>query len=229
MTRRFYAAATAAKQEDGHAILLDGRPVRTPAKAPLRLPSANLAAAIAAEWAAQGETVRPESMPLTGLANAAIDLVLPDPAAFAAPLAQYGESDLLYYRGEDPALVARQAEQWNPILAWAERRYGVEFTIVQGIMFAPQPVETLARLNEALAALSPFRLAAMAPFVTIGGSLVCALALESNAFAPEALWSAVNLDELWQEERWGPDTEAIAVRERRAADWSSAARFLSLL
>lgn len=224
--KRFYASAEA---RDG-AILLDGRPVRTPARAPLVVPMPALAEAIATEWAAQGETIDPRAMPLTGLANAAIDRVAPDPAAFAAPLAAYSESDLLCYRADlPPALAAAEAEAWDPLLDWARARYDVHFTVVAGVIHAPQPPATVARLGEALRARDPFALAAMNPLVTIGGSLVVALALAEGAIAAEPAFALTHLDELWQAERWGEDAEATKAREARRADFLAAARFLALL
>ena len=146
--KRFYKEATVGEE---NRILLDGRPVRTPGRAPLALPNAPLAEAIAEEWNAQGETIDPLAMRLTGLANAAIDRIAPDPAGFAAGLAAYGESDLLCYRAEGPApLVARQAASWDPILAWARARYDVAFEIVSGILHKKQPAETVGRLAAAV-------------------------------------------------------------------------------
>lgn len=228
--KRFWKEAAAVAQDGGWGIALDGRPVRTPARAPLVVESAALAGAIAAEWQAQGETIDPGSMPLTGLANAAIDLAAPDPAAFAAPIAAYAESDLLCYRDDrDAALQAEQAGAWNPLLAWAEARYGVEFALAQGVLPIDQPAATVAALQAALRAHDPFRLAALAPLVTIGGSLVAGLALAEEAFEAAPLWDAIALDELYQERRWGADSEAQKARARREADWHNAARFLALL
>ena len=227
--KRFYKAVTHAPAEQGFAILLDGRSIRTPKKEALIVPTAPLAAAIAAEWDAQDEDILPATMPLTGMANAAIDLIAPDIAAFAAPLAAYGETDLLCYRAPEADLAAIEAEVWNPILAWAETRHGVEFTLVNGIMHQPQPPATLAALSSALAAYDPFRLAALSPLITIGGSLVVALALVERAFDSEQLWQAVTLDEVWQENRWGADEEALKARANKHVEWQAATRFLALL
>ena len=217
-------------QDGGWSIALDGRPVRTPARAPLVVASEALAQAIAVEWQAQNETIDPASMPLTGLANAAIDLAAPDPAAFAAPIAAYAQSDLFCYRDDrDAALQAEQAGVWNPLLAWAEGRYGVEFVLAQGVLPVDQPAATVAALQAAVHAHDPFRLAALAPLVTIGGSLVAGLALAEQAFEAAPLWNAVALDEHYQERRWGADSEAQKARARRETDWHNAARFLSLL
>ena len=227
--KRFYTSATTAPVDNGHAILLDGRPIKTPKRAALVVPTLTLAEAVAAEWDAQTDAIRPETMPLTGMGNAAIDLIAPDPVAFAMPLAAYAESDLLCYRAEDKELAALEAAEWNPILAWAEARYGVEFALATGIVHVAQPDETLAALRQALLAFDPFRLAALSPLITIGGSLVVALALAENAFDGEALWAAVNCDELWQEQRWGADDEAIAARAAKQREWDAAVRFLGLL
>lgn len=225
--KRFYKAATAG--EDG-AILLDGRPVRTPGRAPLIVPRASLAEAIAAEWTAQGEEIDPRAMPLTGLANAAIDRVAPDAAAFAKPLALHAETDLLCYRAEEPPeLIAAEAAAWDPLLAWARRRYDVHFEVVRGIVHRPQPEATIARLGEALAARDMFALAAMNPLVTIGGSLVAALALAEDAIAAAAAFDATHVDELWQARRWGEDVLATTARAARRRDFLAAAEFLGLL
>ena len=225
--KRFYKAATVG---EGNAILLDGRPVRTPGRAPLALPTASLADAIADEWNAQGETIDPRSMPLTGLANAAIDRIGPARDAFAEGLAAYGESDLLCYRAEGPApLVARQAELWDPVLRWAQDRYDIAFAVTAGIVHRPQPPETVARLAAAVGARDPFELAGLSPLVTVSGSLVIALALAEGALALDAAWGAAALDELWQTEQWGEDAEAAKALAGRRADFAAAARFLSLL
>ena len=225
--KRFYDEV--ALGDDG-GVLLDGRPVRTPARAPLALPNAALGAAIAAEWRAQGDRVDPRTMPLTGLANAAIDRVAADPPGFAAGLARYAENDLLCYRAEGPAsLVARQAAAWDPPLAWARARYDVAFAITAGIVHVAQPPETVARLAEAIAARDAFALAGVSPLVTITGSLVLGLALAEGGLGREAAWEAAVLDELWQEEQWGADALALAARAHRRADYDAAARFLALL
>lgn len=228
--KRFWKTAEAVAQSGGWGIALDGRPVRTPARAPLLVPAETLARAMADEWRAQGDTIDPAAMPLTGVANAAIDLATPDPAAFAAPIAAYAASDLLCYRDDrDSALQAEQAAMWNPLLAWAEGRHGIEFALTQGVLPVDQPDATIATLKGAVLALDPFRLAALAPLVTIGGSLVAGLALSEGAYDADTLWQAVSLDELYQERRWGADGEAQAMRARREADWHNAARFLELL
>jgi chaperone required for assembly of F1-ATPase len=228
--KRFYRQATTRAAEDGFEILLDDRPVKTPVRQPLMIPSERLARAIAAEWNDQGDKVDPRSMPLTGLANAAIDRVAPDAAAFAASLARYGESDLLCYRADNPAaLVSRQVETWDPLLAWGRRRFDVDFEIACGIMHRPQPQPTIDRLAKAVASRSPFELAALAPLVTISGSLLIALALAEGEIDLAAAWSAATLDEAWQAEKWGQDAEAAAALEARRRDFKAAERFLRLL
>ena len=225
--RRFYADVAVG---DGGGILLDGRPVRTPARLPLLLPTAALAEAAAAEWRAQGETIDPRTMPMTGLANAASDRVTPDPAAFAAPLAAYAETDLLCYRAEaPPALIAAQAEAWDPLLAWARQRYDVHVVVTAGVVHVAQPPATIARLSESLRARDAFALAAFAPLVTIGGSLIVALALAEDAIDADAAFDITHLDELWQARHWGEDALALRTREARRTDFQAAARFLSLL
>jgi chaperone required for assembly of F1-ATPase len=225
--RRFYERA---EVDADNRILLDGRPVKTPGRRDLAPPSAALAEAIADEWNAQDQRIDPRSMPLTGLANAAIDRVAPDSAAFARGLAAYGESDLLYYRAEGPAgLVARQAELWDPILAWAQQRYDAVFELATGVIHMKQPEDTVARLNAAVAERTPFALAGLSPLVTVSGSLLIALAVAEGALGLDDAWAAATLDEQWQAEQWGEDAEASAALAARRHDFAAAARFLALL
>ncbi len=225
--KRFYQRASAGA---GNRLLLDGRPVRTPGRHDLAVPGEALARAIAEEWNRQGDTIDPRAMPLTGLANAAIDRIAPDPQAFARSLAAYGESDLLCYRAEGPAsLVARQSALWDPILAWARQRYDVAFELAPGVIHRPQPPPTVARLGQAVAARDPFALAGLSPLVTGSGSLVLALALAEGAIARDEAWAAAALDEQWQAEQWGKDADAAKALEDRRRDFDAASRFLALL
>lgn len=224
--RRFWTDVTVDRGE----VRLDGRPVRTPGRTPLVLPTAALAETIADEWRGVGETLDPRAMPLTGLANAAIDRIAPDPAPFAEDLGRYGESDLLYYRAADPLdLVERQAVRWDPPLAWARARYDVHFDVATGIVHRPQPPATLTRLRETLAAHDAWHLAGLSPVVTITGSLVLALALVEDAMTIDAVWLAAQADEDWQAERWGDDPLAAAARAARRRDLNAAAAFLAAL
>ncbi|MDQ4088573.1 MAG: ATPase, partial [Pseudomonadota bacterium] len=203
--KRFYKDVAVVRGE----IRLDQRLVKTPARNPLTLPGERLAQAVAAEWQAQGERVDPRTMPLTGLANAAIDRVAPDQEAFAAGLARYGESDLLCYRAEGPArLVERQAAIWDPLLAWARHRYDIDFEVACGVMHRPQARAALDRLSHAVRARSAFELAGLSPLVTISGSLIIGLALAEGAISVDEAWAAAALDEHWQAEQWGEDAEA---------------------
>lgn len=224
--KRFWTDVTVADR----AVALDGRPVRTPGRAPLVLATDALAGLVAAEWRGVGETLDPREMPLTGLANAAIDRVAPDPARFAADLARYGESDLLCYRADAPDdLVERQAAAWDPPLDWARRRYDVHFTVASGVMHQAQPPATIARLREAVTAQDAWTLAALSPVVTLTGSLVLALALVERAMARDAIWAAATVDEAWQAERWGVDPLAAEAAADRRRAFDAAAAFLTAL
>ena len=228
--KRFWTEATARPGPEGWTVRLDGWEVRTPKRAVLAIPTAALAEAVRAEWAGVGEVLDPRALPYTGLANAAVDQAAPDPAAFAAPLARYAQGDLLCYRADGPdALVRRQAAAWDPWLAWASRRYDCRFVVTAGVVYAPQPPDTLRKLAAALEAQDAFRLAALNPLVTIGGSLVIALALVEGAIDEDEAWAAVLLDELWQAEQWGEDAEALSARAARRRDWAAATRFFDLL
>lgn len=211
-------------------VELDGRPVRTPGRAALALPTYALAEAVAAEWRGVGDTLDPRAMPLTGLSNAAIDRIAPDRASFAAGLARYGESDLVCYRAEAPAeLVQRQAAAWDPVLDWARGRYDVHFELVTGVIHRTQPAPTVRRLADAVAAQDEWQLAGLSPVVTITGSLLLGLALLEGAAAADAVWAAANVDEDWQREQWGEDALATEATEGRRREFGAAVRFLEAL
>jgi chaperone required for assembly of F1-ATPase len=228
--KRFWKGVSVEPEGEGWSIRLDGRPLKTPARAALVVPTETLAGAVAEEWRNVVEVVDPRAMPLTGLANAAIDRVAPERQAFAEGLARYAEADLACYRAEGPGgLVTRQEQSWDGLLAWARRRYDVDFATTRGLMHVEQPSATVERLSRAVAALDPFRLAGLSSLVTIGGSLVAGLAVLEKAITPEQAWDAVSVDERWQLDQWGADPEAAKALENRRRDFLAAARFLGLL
>jgi len=228
--KRFWTDVTVEPDESGWAILLDGRSLKTPARAALAVPTQALAEAIAEEWRSVGETVDPRAMPLTGLANAAIDRVAPDRQAFAQGLARYAEADLACYRVEGPReLVAQQELSWDPLLAWARRRYDVDFATTCGLMHVAQPGATVERLSHAIAALDAFQLAGLSPLVTVGGSLVAGLAVIEKAIGADEAWKAVSIDVQWQLDQWGADAEAEKALDNRRRDFMAGARLLELV
>ena len=228
--KRFWKTVGIASSGADFAIDLDGRPVKTPARAPLTVPNERLAEAIAEEWRSVEDQVDPRAMPLTGLANAAIDRVAPDKHAFAAGLARYAEADLACYRAEGPrALAQRQEDAWDRLLAWGRRRYDVDFATTCGLMHVAQPAATVELLSHAVAAYDPFHLAGLSPLVTVGGSLIGALAVAERAMTAEQVWDAVTIDDQWQREQWGEDAEAALALDNRRQDFFAGAEFLALL
>jgi chaperone required for assembly of F1-ATPase len=224
--RRFWTEAVPRQTEGGWSVALDDRPLRTPAKAPLLLPSRVLAAMIAAEWQAQGETVDPTAMPATRMANSAIDKVAPQHAEVAALVAAYGGSDLLCYRAPYPAeLVARQ-RHWDAPLGWAERALGARLQPTVGVMPRAQDPAALARLAERVDALPAFELAPFHDLVAITGSLILGLAVAEQAMDAAEAWALSRIDEEFQIERWGSDEEAAESAERRRQDLVFAETFL---
>ncbi len=227
--KRFYKEAAIIEGEVGFGIHLDGRPVHTPARAPLALPNGKLAEVIASEWREQGDSIDPRSMPFTGLANGAIDQIAAHCESFAAGIARYGESDLLCYRAEGPSeLIAREATAWDPLLEWARRRYDVTFRVTQGIIPVEQPTETLERLGVAVGMLDAFTLAGLSTLVTLSGSLVCGLAIVDGGHDADVVWSASEIDEAWEVEQWGEDADAAARSAQRRAEFGIARAFCDL-
>ena len=228
--RRFWKEVEVAAEEAGWTILLDGRPVRTPARATRPVPTRALAEAIVEEWRGVEDVVDPRDMPVTGTANAAIDRVEPQRSAFAGGLARYAEADLACYRSDwPPELVERQEKAWDSLLAWARRRFDVDFATTSSLIHVPQPPATVEQLSHAVGSLDAYRLAALSPLVTIGGSLIAALAVLEKAITPEQAWEAVSIDDRWQLEQWGSDAEAQLSLDNRHKDFLAAARFLELL
>jgi chaperone required for assembly of F1-ATPase len=225
--KRFYREVGVAEEAGAFRVLLDGKPVKTPSRNALALPTRALADAIAGEWRAQTENVDPKSMPLSGLAMAAIDGAAAERAGQALAFAR---SDLLCYRAEEPAeLVARQAAAWDTLLDWAAERYGARLKIASGIVFVEQSSEALAALERAVAGRSPFHLTALHSAAAITGSLVLALALADGRLTAAEAFAASRLDESFQAEKWGMDAEAEARATRLAAELAAAERFLRSL
>lgn len=227
--KRFWKVAQAEAEGDGFTVRLDGRAIKTPAKAPLILPSLPMAQAIAAEWDAQEDRVDPGTMPCTRSANAAIDKVTPQHAEVADMLAAYGDSDLLCYRAEHPeGLVARQHAGWDPALDWAAERLGARLAPRVGVIHAPQDPAALQRFSAQTHALTAFELAAFHDLVSLSGSLVLGFAVIHDWKSPEEIWALSRLDETWQEDQWGRDEEAQQEAERKCAAFLHAARFFRL-
>ncbi|MFO7854534.1 MAG: ATP12 family protein [Paracoccaceae bacterium] len=228
--RRFWREAAVASRDGAWAVELDGRPIRTPAGAPFLAPTRAVAEAAAEEWDAQGDRPDPRSMPLTRAVNTAIDRIAPQHAGVAEAIAAYGGSDLLCYRAPHPdALVARQAEAWDPVLDWAEARWSVALVRVEGVMHAAQPAATLAALRAEVARRDAFALAALHDLTALSGSLLLGLAVVEDALPAEDAWARSRIDETFQVEQWGEDAEAAAAAEAKRADFLAAARFDALL
>ena len=214
--------AAVVSDSGGHAVTLDGKPVRTPARRLLAAPTAALAAALAAEWQAQRETIDPAAMPLTRLANAIIDGVAERAEPVAAEIAEYLQSDLLFYRATSPlGLIERQQRQWDPILAWAEQKLGARFVCTEGVTHIAQSVAALQAARAAIPADS-WRLGATHAATTLTGSALIALALSRGFLSAEQAWEAANVDEDWNMAQWGRDELAMQRRAFRFAELKAA-------
>jgi chaperone required for assembly of F1-ATPase len=227
--KRFWTDALPEACDGGFTVRLDARPVRTPLKAPLVLPTLAMAEAIAAEWQAQTGKVDPATMPCTRAANSAIDKVVPQFDEVVAMLAAYGDTDLLCYRATGPeTLVARQAAAWDPLLDWAATALGAPLMATAGVMHIPQPDRSLAALKAQVARLTPFQLAAFHDLVALSGSLVLALAVTHHRLTAAQAWTLSRIDEDWQAELWGEDEEAAALATLKQAAFLQADRFFGL-
>jgi chaperone required for assembly of F1-ATPase len=211
--KRFYKNAAVSKTESGFAVLLDGRGIKTPAGRTLVLPTERLAQAIAGEWGGQGEEIKPASMPLLRLANAALDGIAENPAATVAAILRFGDDDLLCYRASDPALAMRQGEGWDPLLSWAGQVLGAPLKVVTGVTHAEQQPHALAALRAASQSHDAFVLAGLHVIASITGSLVLALAVMAGHISAARAFTLSRIDETFQARMWGAD----AAAEERAA------------
>jgi chaperone required for assembly of F1-ATPase len=228
--KRFYKSADVTETPEGFGVALDGKPVRTPAKRPLAVPTRALADAIAEEWLAQEETVDPKQLPLTRLTSIALDLVAPRREAVVAEVVKYAGTDLVCYRVEEPPeLAARQNAAWQPLIDWATLRFDAPLTVTAGILPVSQSPATLKAFEAAAAAYDTHRLAALHLATAACGSLVVALALIEGRLEAEAAFAATELDESYEIERWGEDIEQAKRRKGLREDIALAARFVALL
>ena len=227
--KRFWKAAEVVPVEEGFTVELDGRPIRTPAKNALAMPTRAMAETVAAEWMAQKDIIDPRTMPATRTVNAAVDKVAPQHSEVADMLAAYGDADLLCYRADAPdELVARQEAAWGPYIDWARDTLGVDLALRTGIMHSPQDPEALAELSRRTHALGNFELAAFHDLVSLSGSLVLGFATAMDAGEAEEIWQLSRLDELWQIEQWGADDEAEALAEVKRQSFLHAKRMFDL-
>ncbi len=228
--KRVYKKVAVDAVEGGYRVTLDGKPLHTPARAPLVLTRRALIEAIAAEWNAQIEKVRPDTMPIMQLVSTAIDRVTPQRDRVAADTAGYAATDLVCYRAELPAeLVARQHRTWQPLVDWVRREFDAPLTVTVGVMPRVQPAEALQALRRTVDALDDLELTALQALTGVCGSLVIALALRGGFIDADQAWAASQLDETFQIEQWGEDAEAAKRREALLTDIRNTARFLELL
>lgn len=228
--KRFWSAAkSVALDTGGWQVELDGRPVRTPAKAPMILPTAVMADAVAAEWDAQDKEIKPLTMPVTRSANAAIDRVVPQKAEVAAMLAAYAETDLLCHRADSPAeLVERQSQGWDALLDWAREELSAPLIATAGILAVAQPPQSLSRIAEEVASTDEFQMTALHDLVSLSGSVVLGLAVAHKRLSPQEAWDLSRIDEVWQIEQWGEDEEATELAQAKCAQFLHAAWFWTL-
>ncbi|MFN4056696.1 MAG: ATP12 family chaperone protein [Roseinatronobacter sp.] len=224
--KRFWTDAHVAEMDGGFTVTLDGRGIKTPAKAALILPTRALAELIAQEWRDQPEKIDPGLMPATRAANAAIDKVTGQRGEVAKLVTAYGDSDLVCYRATKPeALIAREAAAWDPLLDWTAHRYGYRPVAQNGVVHVAQPAALLASLEADVARFDAFALTALHDLVALSGSLLIGLAVTDRFDTPEKLWQASRVDEDWQIEQWGEDDDATALAEGRKRGFMDAARF----
>jgi len=228
--KRFWQDVSISKVGNGYSVLLDGRGVNTPAKAPLILPTLHLAEAVAAEWREQIEVVDPAAMPFTGAANAALDKVKNQFGEVAGLVSAYAETDLFCYRAEAPReLVERQQRAWDPMLNWSRDVLNAPLNIAHGVMFIRQPQQSISALQSCVNKFNPFELTALYDLVGLSGSLVAGLAVVEGHETPESVWDICQVDETWQKEQWGQDEIAEELTLGKRTKFLQAVKFFATL
>jgi chaperone required for assembly of F1-ATPase len=228
--KRFWKSTTVAEADGGFTVHLDGRPISTPLKSPLVVPTRGLAELMAAEWERQQGKIDPNTMPATRASNAAIDKVRGQQAEVTEIIAAYGDSDLICYRATAPTeLVAREKTAWDPLVAWAESHFGATLSVRAGVMHVPQSASCLAALTAPLTQMTAFELTAFHDLVAMSGSLVIGLAVVEKLAPVGELWTCSRIDEVWQAELWGADEEAIDLANLRQQSFKEAATFFQAL
>jgi chaperone required for assembly of F1-ATPase len=231
LPKRFYTEVSVTEGDDGHAVQLDGRPVKTPARNTLAVPTARLAELLRDEWASQVEVIDPRTMPVTRLVNTAIDGIAIEPQAVFEDILRFSSSDMLCYRAENPEnLVLRQRQQWDPILDWVAEEHGASFELISGVMPKEQPRDAIAAFSSVLRKYdTPIELAVLHTVTTLTGSAILALAFAEGRLNAEEAWQLAHLEEDWTNEQWGADTEAQHRRTQRRDELQAAAAVFQAL
>ena len=229
LPKRFYKEAAARAIEGGFAVGLDGKVPKTPGLKPVVVPIEAIAEAMALEWAAQGEFVDPQTMPLVRLVNSAVEAGEDNKAALRAEIVKYSGNDLLLYRADTPdSLVRRQEQHWDNALIKLARHFGVSFQPTIGIVHQPQPPATLARLGAALEGEALLPLTAMNAMMSIMGSGLLAIAHRHGLLSAEDAWLAAHVDEDHNIELWGEVEEITSRRAKRRSEFDTAVRLLEM-
>jgi chaperone required for assembly of F1-ATPase len=229
LPKKFFREAEAVQEGDSFSVRLDGRGLKTPKKSTLLVPTASLAEAIAAEWNALDAEIDPALLPLTKIANTVIDGVAGMEKELHDDIVRFIGNDLLFYRAGTPReLAARQAAHWDPVLAWAGERFGAAFKVTEGVMPVEQNLLSVAKVASALSDADAMKLAPVHVLTTLTGSALLVIAFLEGRLTADEVWAATHVDELWQEEQWGEDAEALERRAKRRAEFDAAVRFLTL-
>lgn len=227
--KRFWTETAVTEADEGFGVALDGKPISTPAKQPVLMPSRAMADAFAAEWEAVEGEVRPDAMPVTKAVNATLDRVIGMEQEVAEAITAYGETDLLCYRApHPPELAARQTAAWDPLLDWAREAYGAQLFLAEGVMHIAQPENALRRLAAEVTAHDAWALTGLYALVTLSGSLVIGLAVRDGRMDAEAAWETSRVDEQWNIDQWGEDADAARLADARRTEFLAGQRFLAL-
>ncbi|OLL54612.1 ATPase [Bartonella henselae] len=228
-TKRFYREVKISCEEGGFSVLLDGCPVKTPAKRHFCLPTEVFAAFVAEEFENQKQVIDPAKMPMTRLVNTVIDGIADNMQAVFEDLLRFVACDMIFYRAQTPKeLVQRQCEQWDPLLDWAEEKLGARFHVTEGLMHIEQSRESIQAVSNYLRKVeSPYMLAALHTITTLTGSALIGLAFSEGKIDSEHAWKIAHLDENWMMEQWGIDEETLARSSHKKSEFDAAGTIIT--
>jgi chaperone required for assembly of F1-ATPase len=214
------------REGSGYEIYLDEKILNTPKKAPLVVPTRTMAEMVALEWRLVDKKINPQVMPYTRFVNSSIDKIKPQINDIRKLIIEYGDCDLICYRAESPKeLFVRQELAWDSLIKWSEKELNAPLKVYTGIIHRPQPSKSILELEKHVFHMSIFQLCALHDLVTISGSLILSLSVIKGFLTENSAWEASQVDEKWQIERWGSDTQAERANDEKRTSFIRAAQF----
>ena len=230
MTTKPQPVFSVQSESTGFTVYRDDAALQTPKNLSVTVPTQVLADAIVQECCAQKDRLDLRTMPLTQMTLTALDITTSHRDEVITSIVRYGESELLCQRTAEPAdLAAEQQRVWQPYLDWCKATYAADMHTGTGIAPFPQNAAALVALRTAVQAFDVFALTGLSEAVGVSGSLVLGLALAAGYADPATVLAAAELDQLWQNKKWGEDPAVQARHVDILRDLALCVQWLALL